>query len=154
MNASPEVQEFWRKFCAANPDVNADEPFEVWAFHNNQASSVKLVALVLAGKKTATASLMEHTADAGDGGTVGRYSVVTDFDGAPQCVVQTTEVRFLPFTEVDAAFAFDEGEGDRTLEDWRRGHRRFFTECCRTRGAEFDESMMVSCKRFKLLFPE
>ncbi len=154
MKSSTKVKEFWQKFCAENPGMNADEPYEVWAFHNNQASSVELAALVLAGKKTATASLMEHDADAGDGGAVGGYSVVTDYEGFPQCVVQTTEVRFLPFLEVDAAFAFDEGEGDRTLEDWRRGHRRFFNECCRARGVEFDESMMVACKRFKLLFPK
>lgn len=153
MSNSSQVIEFWRKFCAENPKMRANEPYEVWSFHNNQESSVKLAALVLSGKKTATASLMEHDSDAGDGGTVGRFSVVTDFDGNPQCVVQTTEVRFLPFTEVDAAFAFDEGEGDQTLEDWRRGHRRFFMECCHALGIEFDESMMVSCKRFRLVYP-
>ena len=150
---SEKVRKFWRKFCAENPEVNINAPYEVWFFHNNQDSSIKLAELVLSGKKRATSSLMEDAADSGDGGTVGRFSVVTDFDGKPQCVIQTTEVRHLPFEKVDAAFAFDEGEGDCTLEDWRRGHRRFFTECCRELGLEFDESMMISCKRFKVLFP-
>jgi uncharacterized protein YhfF len=97
---------------------------------------------------------MENESDDGDGGIVGGYSVVTDFDGHPQCVIQTTEVRRLPFTEVDAKFAFDEGEGDRTLEYWRTVHRKFFTECCLELGIEFDESMMICCKRFKKLFPK
>ena len=154
MNKSDLIQNFWRRFCAENPDVNADEPYEVWFFHHNRESSKKLAELVLAGKKKATASLMEDESDAGAGGIVGGYSIVTDFDGNPQCLIQTTEVRRLPFSEVDAQFAFDEGEGDQTLEYWRNAHRRFFTECCDDLGIEFDESMLISCKRFKVLFPK
>lgn len=154
MNESDSVENFWREFCAANPETNADEPFEVWCFHHRQEPSKRLAQLVLAGKKRATASLMEHETDAGLGGTVGGYSLVTDFEGVPQCVIQTTEVRFLPFAEVDAQFAFDEGEGDQTLEYWRAAHRRFFTECCLDLGIEFDESMMICCKRFALLYPK
>jgi uncharacterized protein YhfF len=154
MNKSESTQNFWREFCSENPQINPDAPYEVWFFHNNRESSKKLAQLVLSGKKKATASLMEDDSDTGDGGIVGRYSVVTDFDGNPQCVILTTEVRLLPFLEVDQHFAFDEGEGDQTLEDWRRGHRKFFTEYCRELGLEFDESMMICCKRFELLFPQ
>lgn len=154
MNKSASVQNFWREFCAQNPDVNPNEPYEVWFFHYDREPSKKLARLVLSGKKRATASLMENESDVGEGGIVGGYSVVTDFDGNPQCVIQTTEVRFLPFNEVDEQFAFDEGEGDRTLAYWRAAHRKFFIECCRELDMEFDESIMVCCKRFKLLFPK
>ena len=154
MSKSDSVQKFWRAFCAENPEVNADEPYEVWCFHHNLESSRKLAQLVLAGKKRATASLTEHESDVGEGGIVGGYSVVTDFEGNPQCVIQTTEVRFLPFNEVDAQFAFDEGEGDRTLEYWRAAHRKFFIECCRDLNVEFNESMMICCKRFEPLYPK
>lgn len=154
MDRSDWIKKFWREFYAKNPDlVSADEPYEVWFFHHNRESSKKLAELVLSGRKRATASLMENESDVGDGGTVGGFSVVTDFDGNPQCVVQTTEVRRVSFSEVDEQFAADEGEGDGTLEYWREAHRRFFTECCRDLGIEFSESIMVCCKRFKLLFP-
>ena len=154
MSESNSIQNFWRAFCAENPEINPDEPYEVWFFHHRREPSKKLAELVLSGKKRATASLMEDESDTGAGGTVGGYSVVTDFDGNPQCVIQTTEARRLPFGEVDEQFAFDEGEGDQTLEYWRRAHRKFFIECCRDLGIEFDESMMISCKRFKVLFPK
>ena len=154
MNKSDSIENFWREFYAENPDVNPSESYEVWFFHHNRESSKKLAELVLSGKKKATASLMENEADSGAGGIVGGYSVVTDFDGNPQCVIQTTEVRRLPFRKVDAQFAFDEGEGDRTLEYWRAAHRKFFIECCRELEIEFDESRLISCKRFELLFPQ
>ncbi|HEY0428083.1 MAG TPA: ASCH domain-containing protein [Pyrinomonadaceae bacterium] len=154
MIKTDSVQNFWREFCAENSETNLAEPYQVWFFHNNRISSKKLAALVLSGTKKATASLAENESDAGDGGVVGGYSVVTDFEGNPQCVIQTTEVRFLPFNEVDAQFAFDEGEGDRTLENWRAGHRKFFSEYCRASNIEFDESMLICCKRFALVYPK
>ena len=154
MNGTSLTEIFWREFCAKNPEINPNETYQAWFFHHNRDSSKKLAELVLAGKKKATASLMENEEDFGEGGIVGRYSIVTDFDGNPQCVIQTTEVQATPFIQVDAQFAFDEGEGDKTLEYWRNAHRRFFTECCRELNIEFDESMIISCKRFKLLFPK
>ena len=154
MSKTTLTEIFWREFCAENSEVNLSEPYEVWFFHHNRDSSKRLAQLVLSGKKQATASLMENESDIGAGGVVGGYSVVTDFEGNPQCVIQTTQVRVLPFSDVDAEFAFDEGEGDQTLEYWRRAHRTFFIECCRELGVEFKESMLISCKRFKLLFPK
>lgn len=154
MDKSDSIQKFWREFCAENPEINPNEPYEVWFFHHRREPSKELAELVLAGKKKATASLMENESDVGSGGIVGGYSVVTDFDGVPQCVIQTTEVRRLPFSEVDEQFAFDEGEGDRTLEYWRTAHQNFFQECCRELGMEFEESMLICCKRFRVLFPQ
>jgi uncharacterized protein YhfF len=50
------------------------------------------------------------------------------------------------FNDVDAAFAYDEGEGDRSLEYWRRAHRRYFT-----RLGQFAENMMLYCERFRVI---
>ena len=49
-------------------------------------------------------------------------------DGAdvPVAVIETTELTQRRFDEVDAAFAVDEGEGDRTLASWRRVHQNYF----------------------------
>ena len=49
---------------------------------------------------------------------VAAYSVVCGGTGAARCVLQTTEVRILAFEDVEAAFAADEGEGDRSLASW------------------------------------
>ena len=39
---------------------------------------------------------------------------------------RSTEVTYRRFGEVDAAFAHEEGEGDRSLAYWREAHRRLF----------------------------
>ena len=153
MSKTPE--QFWAEFLDANPHIDLATPFQVWYFSNNSESARELAGLVLDGKKTATASLKgvnevePDKAPADDG-----YSVVTDFEGEPLCVVQTTEIKHTPFDEVDAQFAFDEGEGDQTLEYWRATHWEYFSREAPLYDLEFDEMSIVCCERFRLLYPK
>ncbi len=59
----------------------------------------------------------------------------------------------MTFAEVDAAFAFDEGEGDRSLDYWRGAHERFFTRTLPDIGKTFNETMPVVCERFEKVYP-
>ena len=62
------------------------------------------------------------------------------FTASRMCVIQTTEIRHLPFDEVDAQFAFDEGEGDQSLEYWRAGASAIISHVKRAElGIDFDE---------------
>jgi uncharacterized protein YhfF len=47
--------------------------------------------------------------------------------GQPLAVIETVALTRRRFEDVDAAFAFDEGKGDRSLAYWRNAHRRHFT---------------------------
>ncbi|MFZ1699238.1 MAG: ASCH domain-containing protein [Pyrinomonadaceae bacterium] len=149
------VEHFWADFCGGASSVRCDEPYQVWYFGSDPAMALELVGLVLEGKKTATASLAKtndiepQNAPVDDG-----YSVVTDFEGRPMCVIQTTEIRHLPFADVDAAFAADEGEGDRSLAYWRQVHHDYFTREAAKHGFEFDETSIVCCERFRLVYPQ
>jgi uncharacterized protein YhfF len=69
-----------------------------------------------------------------------------DGAGRPRTVVQTDQ--FVPrrFGEVDEAFAYDEGEGDRSLAYWREAHRRYFT-----RLNLYQPGMMLWCEQFMLI---
>ena len=58
----------------------------------------------------------------------------------------------LPFRDVDAAFAFDEGEDDRTLASWQAIHRAFFAREGAAEGFEFTDDMDVVCERFELVW--
>jgi uncharacterized protein YhfF len=52
----------------------------------------------------------------------------------------------MAFDQVPWSFAAAEGEGDRTLEDWRAGHRAYFT-----RNGGFAPDMVLWCERFRLI---
>ncbi|CAN5395216.1 hypothetical protein BH20ACI2_BH20ACI2_06750 [soil metagenome] len=103
MTRSEKVTGFWADFCATSAEVSVDEPYQVWYFSNSQETAVELAELVIAGKKTATASLaavneLQPDVTPHEGG----YSVVTDLIGEPKCVIRTVEVRHVPFDEGSA----------------------------------------------------
>lgn len=155
MNESSLTENFWREFRAANADVNPAEPYQVWSFGNHSRMAKELLELVVEGKKRATASLVwEYEQKPEDAPVVGGYSVVTDFEGVPQCVVRTIELRVAPFNEVDAQFAFDEGEGDQSLDYWREVHWDYFSKQCIELQRKPSRTMPVNCERFELLYPK
>ena len=153
MANSEKTENFWREACL-QCDIDPTTEYQVWYFGDSENMARELAELVISGTKTATASAVAHNekhpevAPVPDG-----YSVVTDFSGEPLCVVQTTELTHRPFSEVDAAFAFDEGEGDRSLESWRDAHRSYYEREGVVSGYKFDERMLVCCERFRLVFP-
>ncbi len=155
MNKSNSVEKFWREFCAKNQDVNADEPYQVWYFGLRSEDAAELCNLVLQGKKTATASLpWEYEDKPDDAPFVGGFSVVTNYEGVPQCVLKTIELRVVPFNEVDENFAFDEGEGDQSLDYWRAVHWDYFSRRCIEIRREPSSTMPINCERFELLYPK
>jgi len=148
------VNEYWNAFLADNPEIGHDTPFQVWYFGNSKVMAKELADLVISGKKTATASLAKTNEREPENAPLENgYSVVTDFEGVPVCVVQTVEIRHSPFNDVDAKFAFDEGEGDQSLEYWRSVHWEYFSREAAKFGFEFNENSIVCCERFRLLFP-
>ena len=113
-----------------------------FAFGDGPALADELLELVMQGTKTATCS----TEDEPNISAPGERWIVLDGRGDPHCVIETTEVTFRRYDEVDAAFAFEEGEGDRSLSYWREAHRRYFG-----RLGKFREDMMLMCERFRLV---
>lgn len=153
MNAA--VQKFWDEFLILNPALQKDTLYQVWYFGNTVKMALELAELVIQGKKIATASLAAvNKIKPEDAPIPNGYSIVTDFHGVPLCVIQTVEIRHLPFEEVNSQFASDEGEGDQSLEYWRDVHWRYFTQEAGEFGIDFDKRSLVCCERFRLLYPK
>lgn len=149
------VEQFWQAYLATLP-ANAPAHGAAYVaepFGDHPALADELGALVLEGKKTATcSSLWEWEAEGKPVTEVGAFWIVLDGRGAPLCIVQTTEVTVRRFDEVDAAFAYEEGEDDRSLHSWRAGHQRFFTRTLAAIGREFTPEMPLVCERFRVVY--
>lgn len=151
---SRSVRQYWKAFLESSPQLPPGTPYQTWHFGNTPEMAAELAGLVISGKKTATASLLAVNEIRPDEAPIDDgYSVVTDIDGEPLCIIQTTEIRHIPFSEVDAEFASDEGEGDQSLEYWRAVHHRYFTREAAELGLEFNENSLICCERFRLVHP-
>lgn len=153
MQADPgALTSFWEQVRAAHPELPAQVP-EAWAFGATPEHADDLLDLVLAGVKTATASsVWDYEATGDPQPEVGELSIILDGRAQPRAVIETVELRTVPFDQVSEEHAHAEGEGDRTLRAWREIHERFWREHSDDpRG--YAPDMPVLCERFRLLHP-
>ncbi len=83
---------------------------------------------------------------------VGNLQVVTDWSGNPVSIIEITDVSKRKFSEVTAEFAASEGEGDQSLEWWRKAHWDFFSAECEEQGLEVREDMLLVLETFKVVY--
>ena len=108
----------------------------------------RLNALVLAGRKQATAALLDfYRAESEDAPHVGEHLVLVDDHGARVGEVEVTAVEIVPLRDVTRRFAETEGEGFRSVEHWRDVHVRFWKNL----GHHVDDDSEVACVNFRLL---
>ena len=116
---------------------------ESFSFGDSPALADRLLELVLTGKKRATCW---PAAEGAKGAEVGKQWIAKDGQGSPRAVLETLELTRRRFVDVDESFAYDEGEGDLSLEYWRQAHSEYFTG-----QGTFSNDMDLYCERFKLV---
>lgn len=148
-------EEIWGHYCrlVLGGWVPPTRRFDVFAFGAGEFMPAQLGHLVVRGQKRVTATWVASARAAGlTMPYVGMISIVVDGFGFPICAIETTEVLLIPFSEVTAEMAAAEGEGDLSLEDWQRGHLRFWGEHeARLVGRPFTENEIVCIERFRLV---
>src|ERR671911_2056241 len=130
ISVEDRIETYWNSFLETLPEDSPirDERYVAEAWGDSPRLAEELGAVIVAGTKTATCSaLREYEAEGSALPEVGSKTIVLDGNNNPLCIVETTEVAVCPYDDVDARFAYEEGEGDRSLEYWREAHWRFFS---------------------------
>lgn len=123
----------------------------VFSFGDSPEMADELLGYVSDGPKRATAGPAQVLEDEdGPLPAPGQRWGVLDGAGRPRLVIETVEVRRGRLDSVDPAFAWDEGEDDRTLESWLDVHRRFY----RRVGVGDPDACDTLFERFRVVWPE
>ena len=113
-----------------------------WSFGDSPQLANDLLALVLAGRKTATCWAVAQSGPA----VAGERAIIVDGAGQPAALIETLSCDQVMFSAVQAEFAAAEGEGDGSFDHWRATHRDYFA-----RNGGFAPDMLLWCERFRLL---
>lgn len=149
---SSDIEAFWKVFRDAKGV--ADETYDVCRMGDGADMGDELLQLILVGPKRATACLLRDVETAGETmARVGGHVVVLDGEDRPRAVWRTRTVEVKPLDRIDEAFAWDEGEGARTREDWLAMHVGYFSRRAAAEGFAFDPSMPAVFERFTLVWP-
>ena len=147
---SNEIKSYWNSFLSENENLkySSDYKIDAWSFGNTKEMADELGQLVLAGKKTATCSLLRAYRDHEEEiPRVGTYSVLCDGNEKPLCIIFLTDTWICNYNEVTEKHAYQEGEGDRSLDYWKKAHLDFFSNY---EGFTADDQLI--CERFKMAF--
>lgn len=144
--------DFWQSFLRDTHRPARLPMPAAWHFDLNERDANALLQLVLRDVKHATASSLWSFELEGDPlPEEGTLSIITDWDGEPWCVIETTRVHTLPYRDITFELARLEGEDD-DLDSWRRHHEAFFREDGNELGYTFTEDMPVVLEEFRVIY--
>jgi uncharacterized protein YhfF len=157
MNQLSKIETFWQRYLStlSEEDQKNAPPYIVDQFADTPEAATKVGKLVRDGVKTTTSSLvwgLEHIGEPLP--KVGDIELIVDGNGEPLCIIELIEVEIKPFNAVDEQFAFEYGEGDRTLAFWLRDNWDFLSRWCREIGREPSETMPLVFQRFRVLYSQ
>jgi uncharacterized protein YhfF len=157
MQPDTNTEAFWRTYLASLPHAGhaIRRFYGTFRIGNSPRAADEGAALIKQGRKTATSSLLwAYEATNKPLPEVGSLSVVIDGRGDPVCVVETVAVDVKAFADVDATFAYDYGEWDRTLETWRVHCWKLNAPRCHALGKAPTQEMALVCERFRVVYPQ
>lgn len=152
----PRCKACWAAYVLslAEDDPRRTATPDAFGFGGGGPLADELAALVLAGRKRATASLpIEYTSLDEPLPVAGDLSIILDGNGAPVAIIERTSVDVVPFEAVSAEFAAHEGEGDGSLAYWHQAHAEYFGGVFARLGGKLDENTPILCQRFRLVWP-
>ncbi|MBG82918.1 MAG: ASCH domain-containing protein [Phycisphaerae bacterium] len=160
---SPAIQDFIDRFLKSSgrSDINPDD-IVVDVFGDSPELQDQLLALVLAGTKTATCTdLWSWEKEQDSPIEPSMLTLALDGSGTPRCIIETIKVQQTTYENVTAEFARAEGEhepldlpDEQVLQNWRTYHWAYYSRVLPAIGHEPSLDMPVLCEHFEVIYSE
>ena len=116
---------------------------EKWQF---ATKNDELIDLVLQGEKTATTSLYsEYNKE--NIPKIGDQSIIVYNNGKDACLIENKNILITEFKNITSEIAFLEGEGDKSLNYYKKEHKELFKKI----NKNFNENTPVVVEIFKVI---
>lgn len=146
VNKQMNAKQLWSFFISTHSQYK-NTPYTAWQFG---AEAGLLAELTAKGIKTATTSGYDlYEKEKEPLPIEGEFNIILNQD---DCITQTTKVYVVPFRDVTNEHAYKEGEGDRSLDYWRKVHIDFFTKYYTENAVTFNDDSLVVCEEFEVIY--
>ena len=151
--AISSAEKIWKDFISINHQYHKLKIPESFFFCDNKKDADECAELVFNRIKQATAgSLWSYEKDNTDFPKKGDLFIVTDWEGNAKAIIETTNIKQVPFNQINPEFAKTEGEGDKSLSYWKKVHWDFFSREMEEYGEKPSENMIIICEYFKIIY--
>lgn len=117
-----------------------------WQMGDSPELASKLANLIKKGIKTASCGSFASYQQEESAPRIGSYNIILDGQNVPVCVIRLVSLQLVRFCDINEEFARKEGEGDLSLEYWKKEHQRFFI-----REGHFSEDMELIAEEFEVV---
>ncbi len=117
-----------------------------WQMGDSPELASELANLIKKGIKTASCGSFASYQQEESAPRIGSYNIILDGQNVPVCVIRLVSLQLVRFCDINEEFARKEGEGDLSLEYWKKEHQRFFI-----REGHFSEDMELFAEEFEVV---
>ncbi|KJP15366.1 cytoplasmic protein [Klebsiella aerogenes] len=117
-----------------------------WQMGDSPELASELANLIKKGIKTASCGSFASYQQEESAPRIGSYNIIIDGQNVPVCVIRLVSLQLVRFCDINEEFARKEGEGDLSLEYWKKEHQRFFI-----REGHFSEDMELIAEEFEVV---
>lgn len=117
-----------------------------WQMGDSPELASELANLIKKGIKTASCGSFASYQQEESAPRIGSYNKILDGQNVPVCVIRLVSLQLVRFCDINEEFARKEGEGDLSLEYWKKEHQRFFI-----REGHFSEDMELIAEEFEVV---
>ena len=147
------ANQLWERFLQQHPEYSNQSQPKAGYFGDNEKDANILAELVQKDIKRATShSLLGLQLREEPRPKLDDLFIVTDWAGKAKCLIKTTSVKMVPYFAIHAEHARMEGEGDKSLDYWKKVHWDYYTRELEPFGRLPRESMIVVFERFEKVF--
>lgn len=149
------VKKMWQSYIEGIGESieSTHKTYEAWHFCMDEKNANELATLVKKGVKRGTTSLYySYQLENEPLPKIGQHNIILNWDGIAQCIIKTVDIEIIPFNEVSEEFAEIEGEGDASLDYWKKVHKIAFDNELKSTDQEFSEDMLVICETFDVVY--
>ncbi len=133
-------------------ELRPQDPFVSDGYAGTPEITDGLLELYLSGKKTAGSSILEDFLSAGDPPPrVGNYWIYLNSRHQPSCILRTERIEIHPFKDIPAEIATAEGEGDLSLDYWKKVHSELYSPFLQSWGVKHIDDATVVTEFFKIV---
>ena len=154
-NVNDRVKKYWNQFQEKHPAYQQLETPQSYYFCDNQKDADECAELIRAGIKQATTHSLSWLQINNENMPVkGDLAIVTDWNGNPVAVTKTIKVEIVQFEDITPDYALIEGEGDKSLDYWKKVHWDYYTRELSEYNLQPTLDMKLVCEHFQTIWPK
>ncbi|WP_314244713.1 ASCH domain-containing protein [Empedobacter tilapiae] len=147
------MTEYWRNFQENNIEYKKTSQPQSFYFCDNKKDADECAELVVKKIKQATSPSVWWFKKFNEPfPKVGDVAIVTNWKGNPKAIIRTTKVEIVKYKSITPEYALIEGEGDKTLEYWKKVHWIYYQNEMKEFNEFPTEDMEIVCEYFKIIW--